>query len=72
MAETQSLSAGKSDAVTDSSAPEPNELGIIEITHDEGALGPKYKRGRGRSFFKQARKGVVCQGKFEHLLIYLC
>jgi hypothetical protein len=28
--------------------------------------GPQYKRGRGRSFFKDApRKGVSCQGKFE-------
>jgi len=28
--------------------------------------GPQYKRGRGRSFFKEApRKGVSCQGRFN-------
>jgi hypothetical protein len=28
--------------------------------------GPQYKRGRGRSFFKEApRKGVACQGRFN-------
>ena len=40
---------------------------ILELTADcaqiEGS-GPQYKRGRGRSFFRDApRKGTMCQGR---------
>lgn len=36
----------------------------VEIPKDiDGEPGPRYKRGRGRSFFKNgARKGLCCQG----------
>jgi hypothetical protein len=45
---------------------------ILEIPNGQAidgqpvAPGPQYKRGRGRSFFKDApRKGVSCQGRFN-------
>ena len=49
---------------------------IIEVPNGQSLNGqpqqpgPQYKRGRGRSFFKEApRKGVACQG--EPFLFYL-
>ena len=51
-------SASPANANAHDSAPE-----VVEGTHDYEGAGPKYKRGRGRSFFReQARRGAVVSG----------
>lgn len=39
-----------------------------EYPHVEG---PRYRRGRGRSFFKDQKRGAVCQGMLLKIEDYL-
>lgn len=50
---------------SDASGPDYVPQEIVEVNESQfsGLSGPRYKRGRGRSFFKDTpKKGVACQG----------
>jgi hypothetical protein len=67
---TQSQSA----ALHDLESPKANNSqSIIEVAHglDHTAQGPKYKRGRGRSFFSEAPKKVWHRRQPAALLVSL-